>query len=516
MIDMIDSAQELPLGTNLLPSAANQSLVRTLRPHQHAAIDMLRQAFVNGHKRVVLQMATGSGKSFVASQIILMAKKKNPAIRVMFSVPMITLIDQTIAEFEREGINDIGVIQADHQRKNRDASVQIASVQTLARRDAGEFGLCIVDEAHISSRAISQMMVDQPACRFVGLSATPWRKGMGHEWDHLCVAATTADLIKSGVLADFRVYAPDMPNMDGARVIGGDYTEEASETAMRPIIGNVVGTWLRLGKNQPTLGFAVNRVSAKDMQARFERAGIASGYIDGFTDPIERRLIKGRFISGEIKVIWSVRTMTTGVDLPVGCVIDCAPTLSEMLHVQRIGRGLRVNPGVGDSEGRAIIIDHAGNTASLGFVTDICHYDFVKGKRSEAEERERKEKLPKPCSKCDFMIPVSVSTCPNCGAERALPPPRETLEGELVEVKRGGTFGDTLTDKQRFYSMALSYGARKNWPDKRIAGMYFGRFGSYPSGLRDVFESPDQDFLNYELSQRIRYAKLMEKKRAGK
>jgi DNA repair protein RadD len=98
-------------------------------------------------------------------------------------------------------------------------------------------------------------------------------------------------------------------------------------------------------------------------------AGIAAGYCDAWTDCVERRMLERQFRSGEIKVVCSVRTLTTGIDWPVSCIIDAAPTKSEILHVQKTGRGLRINPGTED----LLVLDHAGNSLRLGLVTDIGH-----------------------------------------------------------------------------------------------------------------------------------------------
>jgi DNA repair protein RadD len=46
---------------------------------------------------------------------------------------------------------------------------------------------------------------------FIGLSATPWTKGLGQHWDHLIVAATTKDLIEQGLLSPYRCFAPSTP-----------------------------------------------------------------------------------------------------------------------------------------------------------------------------------------------------------------------------------------------------------------------------------------------------------------
>src|SRR3546814_17225460 len=108
-------------------------------------------------------------------------------------------------------------------------------------------------------------------------------------------------------------------------------------------------------------------------------------------------------LSGEIRIACSVRTLTTGIDWPVACIVDAAPTRSEMLHVQKIGRGLRVNPPWED----CIILDHSDNTLRLGMATDIHHGTLDDGKPKPAAERERKAPLPKECGACGFIKPGS-------------------------------------------------------------------------------------------------------------
>lgn len=491
---------------------------RVPRPHQLRSIEMIRESLREGYRRVVLQLATGGGKTFIASEIIRMARAKNSTARVMFTVPLISLVDQTVQSFRSDGIDHIGVIQADHPGFDPYAPVQVASVQTLARRGRAEHAdLVLVDECHIHSQGIEALMEANERAWFIGLSATPWRKGMGASWSKLLVGATVSELIEAGSLADFTLYQPDTPDMTGAPKSGGDYAEAYSAEVMsRPqIVGNIVQCWMAYGNAQPTLGFAVNCATGKHMAAVFERAGVSAGYIDAYTDEVERGLIVRRYLAGEIKVIWSVRTMTTGVDLPVGCIIDAAPTQSEMLHVQKTGRVLRVNPGLGGPDGRKIILDHAGNAHRLGMVTEIAHDDFVPGKRQEAEEREAREKLPKPCSKCGGLVPPKVKACPHCGHEPGTPPPVEMVDGTLVRVDRGGKSVATWDEKCLFWGMALSIDSARGKGGRLAKALYRERFGVWPKGLPDRPMAPDQGFLNYEKSRRIAFAKRMEKRRAG-
>jgi DNA repair protein RadD len=484
---------------------------KTLRPHQKSAIEQLRSSIRSGKRKTVLMMPTGAGKTLTAAKIIESATDKGN--QVLFTVPRISLIDQTVAEFEREGIFSIGVQQANHPRRMDSAMVQIGTVHTLLRRLESlplNPGLVLVDEAHEDNKVIHQMMDKWPRTPFIGLTATPWRTGMGLVWQDLIIPVTIGSLIEYGYLSQFKVYAPHVPDLKGVRSSMGDYAEAGLEEVMgeAKIVGGIVETWLERGENRPTLVFCVNCNHAKAVHNQFERAGIASAYVDHKTDVVERGIIERRFRAGEIKVACSVRTLTTGVDWPVSCIVDAAPTKSEMLHVQKIGRGLRVNEGTED----LIILDHAGNSLRLGLVTDIHHDTLCTKTKPEPEPSERKERgerLPKPCHVCEILF--TGLTCPSCGAERKPGHGVESAEGELVELTPKKPV--SRDDKQTFWSMALYVDQARGKGGRLAKGLYKGKFGVWPKGLVDQPRRPDASFYNYEKSRRIAYAKRMEKQR---
>jgi DNA repair protein RadD len=486
-----------------------QASPKELRPHQVKALDLIRAAAKAGNQRIVCQMPTGAGKTVTAAKLIQSALGKgNSAI---FTAPAISLIDQTVAAFEAEGISDIGVMQANHPRTSRLARVQVASVQTLSRRDIPPAALVIVDECHMGFDVVHALMDERPDAFFVGMSAPPWAQGMGLRWQALVTPVTIGELIDAGLLSRFTAYAPDVPDLSGVKVRAGEYVESGLEAVMgdAKLMGNVVATWLERGEDRPTLCFAVNRAHAAALAGEFARQGIASAYVDALTDMAERSYINARFRAGEVRVICSVRTMTTGVDLPVSCIIDAAPTKSEMLHVQKIGRGLRVNPGTED----LVILDHAGNSIRLGLVTDIYHTSLNRQAKGEkAERKPAAEKLPTPCVACGVLHIGKV--CPSCGHERKPVANIETATGELVEL-RGKVRPPSAAEKQAFWSMALWLDRERARGGRLAKGIYKGRFGVWPRGLRDTPEPPDTAFLNYEKSRRIAYAKRMDGQKAG-
>jgi DNA repair protein RadD len=473
---------------------------RPLRPYQEEAIRLIRASLGQGNRRVVCQAPTGAGKTRIAAEMIALARSKGN--RVIFTAPAISLIDQTVTAFEAEGIWDIGVMQANHPRTNPALPVQVCSVQTLARREIPQAAMMIIDEAHILSEVVNRLMVERPDVFFIGLSATPWAKGMGLIWQDLVIPVTIGNLINDGYLSKFTAFAPDVPDLSGVKTVAGEYAEAALSKVMggAAIMGSVVNNWLEHGEDRPTLLFGVNRAHAAELQAQFLARGIAAGYCDANTDIVERARLKRRFTTGEVRIACSVRTLTTGVDWEVSCIIDAAPTKSEMLHVQKLGRGMRVNPGTEDLK----IFDHAGNCLRLGLPTEIYHPELDRTSKGERQVREVLEKLPKPCPVCGALQVGAV--CTACGHEKKPRSQVEAVDGALVAI---GKKKVTMPDRQLFWSMALHLDRHRNKGGRLAKGLYKSRFDVWPRGLDNAPVQPDQAFMNWEHHSRIAYAKRM-------
>jgi superfamily II DNA or RNA helicase len=188
------------------------------------------------------------------------------------------------AGFEAEGIDCVGVMQGRHERTDREAPVQVCSIQTVARRKRPDADLVIIDEAHELHQEVFRWMADCPEVPFVGMSATPWARGLGRYYDDLIVAATTADLIRDGYLAPFVVFAPSQPDLAGVKTVAGDYHEAelAERVDTAKLVGDFIETWQARGANRPTLCYGVTRAHAEHVQQRFLESGISAAYIDCF------------------------------------------------------------------------------------------------------------------------------------------------------------------------------------------------------------------------------------------
>lgn len=470
-----------------------------LREHQETALAMLRQSFGTGHKRPVLQLATGAGKTRIAAEIVSMARAKGNA--VCFTVPAISLVDQTVEAFEREGIHRLNVIQGNHPRTDPQARVHIASVQSLAKRERPDVGLVIVDEAHLRFRAIQRWMQEAPNLPFVGLSATPWARGMADDWDDLLCPVSMQGLIDAGYLSPFRVFAPSHPDLSTVRVKAGDYHEGDLSGVMSDsrLVADVVTTWKQRAAGLPTLVFAVDRAHAEKLQAQFAEAGVPMGYCDAHVDRVARKIMFDKLARGEIAGICNVGTLTTGVDADIRCVVLARPTRSEMLFVQMIGRALRIAPG----KDHALILDHADNHARLGFVTDIHHDALLSGTdKTPPTAKEKGETLPKECPKCGALR--KGRECIACGFVAQRVSEVEPEAGELVEVKGRKV---TPAEKQRWWSELLSVAGARGRSRGWASNTYRDRFGVWPKGLADTPVPPSADVLGFVKHKDIAFAK---------
>jgi DNA repair protein RadD len=484
-----------------------------LRDYQTDAIAKLRKSLSSGHKRPVVQLPTGAGKTIAAAEIVRMALEKGK--RVLFCVPSLSLIDQTVERFEGHDIWEIGVIQAMHERTDPTQPVQVCSVQTLARRKIPKADLIIVDECHVLFK-FYEVWFNSPEWSnvpIVGLTATPWAKGMGRLYDDLIIGTTTQSLIDQRHLSDFKVYAPSSPDLTGVKVVAGDYNKLQLGQAMdkAPLVADIISTWLEKGENRPTICFAVNRVHAKHIQTLFLEAGVPTGYMDAFTDIADRAVIAKQFADGELRIVCNVGVLTTGVDWDVRCIILARPTKSEILYTQMIGRGLRTAKG----KDHCLILDHSDTTLRLGFVTDIAYDRLDDGKGKGVSEREKKIALPKACSKCAFLKPPRTPVCPACGFKAEPVDTVESVTGELLELRRDGKQQKpvyTTQEKETFYGELRGYAITRGFKDGWSYWAYKDKFGVGPANtFKNISLAPSAATLSWIKHRNIVKAKQRDK-----
>lgn len=456
-------------------------MIHALRPYQTAAVEGLRAHVRNSRRRVLLVSPTGSGKTVIMAEIIHGAVSRGGS--VVFLAHRKELIDQTSARLDLVGV-DHGVVQGKHPREQPWARVQVASVQTLARRldRLPDATLLIIDEAHHARAATYSHIVDRyPGIVVLGATATPWRldnRGLGELFEELVVAARPRELVQQGHLVPYTGFAYDMPDLERVHRQGADYKGDELALVMggAKLAGNVVAQWLAHCRGRRTVVFAVNVAHSMALVSRFKAAGVVAEHVDGTTPTPEREGVLSRLATGETPVVCNVNVLTEGFDCPAieVCVL-ARPTLSVGLYLQMVGRGMRPSPATGKSQLR--IHDHAGLVMRHGLPDAEREYTLDADKR-RAAALDPSLALRR-CTHCFALFASDLSTCPQCGQapvarprvvkedETAAAIPIEQLAGHH-EVRRA------YLDEQ--LRIAEASGKKRGWAAYR----YRERFGEWP------------------------------------
>lgn len=405
----------------------------TLRPYQQQLVNEIRGQFQLGHRAVLAVLPTGGGKTVCFSHIAEQASKRGNRVCVL--VHRAELLDQA----SRSMPIHHGLIAAGRSM-DLSHSVQIASVQTLARRlhqlPRDFFQLLIVDEAHHTTAGTWAKVVEHfNSARLLGVTATPIRldgRGLGEHYESMVVGPSSRWLTDQGFLADAKVLAPPGVKTKGLRKRMGDFDMKQAELLLQE--GQAMGDCLThyrqhlLGKT--AIAFCCSVAHAEAVAALFQTNGVSAASIDGKMQTLKRKSLLESLGRGEIKVLTSCALIGEGVDVPsVGGCILLRPTQSTALHLQMIGRCLRPSPG----KDRAVILDHVGNTLRLGHHLEERAWD-LEGEKKSSGNRVTSVKV---CPKCFAAMSSQASACEECGHKFVTAPKREltTVEGTLRELR---------------------------------------------------------------------------------
>lgn len=448
----------------------------TLRPYQeHAVAEAIRLL----DKNPCIVAPTGSGKTTIATELV-----RRLAVPTLWLAHRRELIGQAAERLRSSGLN-VGIVLAGEVRTH--APVQVASVQTLIRRQLPQAQVIIIDEAqHTPGSSFRRIIDSYPNARRVGLTATPFRldgQGLGDTFGELVVAAWPDELCKDGTLIEPRVYAPPAADFSSIRVRMGDYDKAALAKAIdRPkLVGDVVETWIKNAAGRKTVLFAVNVNHSRHIIDAFKASGIAAEHIDGATPKDERRNALARLATGKLVVLSNCMVLTEGWDLPsLECAIIARPTASLCLHLQMIGRIMRAC----DGKAGAIVLDHAGNFHRHGRVTQRLEYSLSGSVRQSSASGGTGLRT---CPKCYRMVLSSRSQCPECGFVFAtaieLP---ETEAGELVEVT-GIAVAARQEQMQAYWTLLMSQLGQRKFAWAKYT--FRSRFGVFPDLTR--LETPE-------------------------
>ncbi len=345
------------------------------------------------------------------------------------------LLDQVCTTLDSFGVGHEVLAAGRYPRFN--TNVLVSSVFTLARRleKIPAPDMLIIDEAHhaIGKSTWGKVVDYWPLALLLGVTATPTRlsgEGLGQIFQDMVMGPSVADLIESGDLSDYRMFAPATIDTSDIHKRGGDYkkSELAEAADKRVITGSAIEHYKKHADGLPAVAFCVSIEHAHHVAEQFRAEGYRALAIDGKMDKGLRRDAVRDFKNGSLQILTSCDLISEGFDCP-GIVVGIflRPTQSTGLWLQQVGRCLRTAPG----KSRAILLDHAGNSAMHGLPDADREWTL--------EGRNSKEKSPgvRTCPRCFYVMPISKMRCPDCdhvftSAENARIV--EEVSGELKEI----------------------------------------------------------------------------------
>lgn len=474
---------------------------------------MIRQAITAGHRKIVVGAPTGFGKTVVSAKWLDNARQKGKT--GAFFCDRIKLVNQTSDTLAKYDIPHSVRQGAFHPLEDPFKNIQVASIKTvMGYRRMFDFDFAMIDEAHTIYDVVRKMLEAKTNQIFIGLTATPYTKGMGDLYDHLIVPFTTRQLIDKGLLVEphyYRGERVDLNKCGSGKEFSLKKLENETDKDTFRITGSIEKNWFEHANGERTAAFTPSVNHSKYMVGMFNSAGISAEHIDGYMPPEQAQELYEAHANDEFKVLSNSRILNTGYDDPgLSVLVDCYPVKSVTTWVQRGGRVIRRSPG----KTRAIILDHSGNTHEHGYFEDIWptelhtsdkpHNEKKLTNKKNQDKKERKEKV---CPQCKgLMIGIRCK----CGYEIPISERFENGQGLLKKDDKKRKV--TMDEKQQFYSQLLGYREEKkkkgkvysmNW----AAHKYREKFGVWPRGMNEVATQPNQETRNFITHSNIRYAK---------
>ena len=238
---------------------------RGLWGKQAEAIRNLEHSLAEDHPRSLIQMATGSGKTFTAANICYRLIKHADAKRVLFLVDRSNLGKQTKLEFDKFMIHETqrkfpaeyNVQHLTHNTIDGTSRVCISTVQRIFSILKGEaemdeemdeqsiyelpvtepvevrynpalppdaFDVIIIDECHRSIYGLWRQVLEYFDAHLIGLTATPTKQTFGFFRQNLVMEYSHDEAVTDGVNVDFTVYKIETAiTKDGSTIETGEF-----------------------------------------------------------------------------------------------------------------------------------------------------------------------------------------------------------------------------------------------------------------------------------------------------
>ncbi len=324
-----------------------------LRPYQVEAKQAILSAWSEGHRKTLLVLSTGLGKTIVFSSVTEHQVKLGH--RVLIMAHRGELLSQAADKLKMLTGLDVAFEQGENRSLGSFFSVTVGSVQSLCQEKRlsmfpqDYFQDIIVDEAHHAlSESYQRVLAHFPDANVLGVTATPDRgdkQTLGTFFDSQAYEYSMSRAIREGYLSPVKArMIPLQLDISKAGISGGDYSAADIGCALEPYLHQIADEMARYCRGRKTVVFLPLIATSQKFCRMLNDVGLRAAEVNGMSD--DRSKILAEFENGMYDVLCNSMLLTEGWDCPaVDCIVILRPTKVRSLYQQMVGRGMRLFPG---------------------------------------------------------------------------------------------------------------------------------------------------------------------------
>lgn len=316
-----------------------------LYEHQEKILDDLHKSRQEGICTALIVIPTGTGKSQIVIEDLKTLSKSDTVHNVLIMVPSITVKNDWIE-------------RAKSLPGNLHVDIKFYNTAFLEKNsfEKNYYDYIVFDEAHHAQAANCKKTLQYYTPKYLlGLTATPERldqKKLEDIFGHYESRISLKDAVEKGILSNIRCYRL-LSNIDlsNVRYNGTDYNYADLEKSLiidsrNELIADTIKKYFlpHNGFFKQGIVFCVNINHAKKLEKMLCERGIVARAVFGANS--ENDEIFNAYKNRKIQFLISCQIISEGWDSPqTEIVVMARPTLSKVLYLQQIGRGVRKYPG---------------------------------------------------------------------------------------------------------------------------------------------------------------------------
>lgn len=326
-----------------------------LYEHQSISLQEIQKRRAAGIKAFLIVLPTAAGKSKIVEEDLREFAKNKKDFKGLILVPGINILADWIQRIH----NSLPELED---------KIDIRTYAYMARHytelSSDYYNYLVVDEAHHAVAPILKRVIQYYNTDFtIGLTATdqrPDKKKLETVFGTYSTSLSLKEAMEKGIVAKANVYRIET-NIDLSKVrfngkdyVNADLEKRIRVTSRNELIVDVLKEYFTTGEASLRQGviFCVNVAHANEMARLLNKAGIVASSYTGQTKNPES--VMKDFKNKKIRFLCTCNMISEGWDYPeLGILVMARPTLSKVLYLQQIGRGLRKT----DIKKNVIVID---------------------------------------------------------------------------------------------------------------------------------------------------------------